>query len=116
MSTKAKAIEIVSEFGGSVTIAKLRAMMTLEDIPAKVANAAIKEAKEAGDISSQSSGNGFNAYYYSWLVEAERTGDEVQSFINANGTDNSVKHSAHYLRIAELANAIHDSYKVEAAA
>ena len=94
MSNKELALDIIEANEGD-SIAVLRAKMTLDGISPKDASAAIKEAKEDGLLSSNGSGNGFNGHFYFWLTEGARSPSEVQTFINTNGTDKSVKHSSH---------------------
>jgi len=67
----------------------------------------ISEAIKAANL-SRSRGTGFRAQFYLWLQEGVVTEDEAKSFIEAHGTGNDIKHTGHYLAIAELANAIHD--------
>ena len=49
---------------------------------------------------------GFNAQFYDWLAESERSTEEVEEFVKEHGTANSVKHMSHYQNIADLARRI----------
>lgn len=82
-----------------LTIAKIRATLTLEDYTGKEISAAIKEA----GISSAK--RGFASDFYDFLAKEQRLESEALEMIMA-GSDNVIKHKSHYLAIWELSNNI----------
>ena len=99
MNTLTNRVVELNEAG--LTIAKIRATLTLEDYAAKDITAAIKDAS----ISAVKVG--FASEFYAFIAEELRTTEEATAYIM--GTDgeketskNVKKHLSHYLAIHEL--------------
>jgi len=108
------AMSIIEE-NNTLPIAKIRALLTIKDIPTKVINATIKESKSRGILEeSKSGGNGFNNQFRGYLIEGIRSKDEVVAFIKDFGTLNSERHTSHYWAMCEMSNTIHTNYIEEA--
>jgi hypothetical protein len=92
---------------------KIRAILVLEDIPGKIAEAAIKAAKEKGDLPENARAGGFAAGFYDFLSDAHQTDGAILEYLMAAEGTNVMRNEKHYLKIAAVVNAMWN--KVESA-
>lgn len=91
-----------------LTLAKIKAMLTIEDYTAKEIAQGIKDAGVS--IKPKT----FASDYYDWLSASIRTKEEATDYILGQGefgdtSDNTKKHRSHYLNIWELSATIWNS-------
>jgi len=92
---------------------KIRAILVLEDIPSKVAEAAIKAAKDEGQLPENARAGGFAAGFYDFLADEHQSDTAIMEYLMAAEGTNVMRNEKHYLKIAALVNAMWD--KVESA-
>ena len=106
-------VELVEQ---GLSIAKIRAHLTIDDYPAKDISIALKEAGVSAKKRS------FASDFYDYLVEASRTEAEAEAYIldpihggkaDDDGKTNIQRHLSHYQAIADLTRRIHAANKVE---